>query len=311
MVRRIAFAYPGQGSHRQGMVRAWAGTPSSDVVASVGACAGLDLLTLGDDATACGASTALGQPAILAASLAADRALREAGVEPDVVAGHSLGELTAATAAGVLSLADGATVAAARGRAMGAACRATPGAMAAVVRLDPAAVEEHLTAFDQVVVANNNAPGQVVVSGALPQFDEAIASLRAAGGRVIPLDVEGAFHSPAMAPAIVALGRALHRVDLHDPVVPLVTGVDGSVLHHAADVRRHLVDGVLASVRWVDVQDRLLALGVDLLVEVGPGGVLAAIARRAHPGLEVRQVACPEDVADVAALVHARHASVA
>lgn len=296
MRRRIAFVHPGQGSHRPGMAGVWAGTPGAEVIERIGRGCGLDLRALGDDADACGASTAVGQPAILAASLAATDALAAAGVVPDVVAGHSLGELTAAATAGMVDLDTVGMLAGERGRAMGDACRTTPGSMAAVVKLDRAVVDGIVAGYDGVAIANENALGQVVVSGADDQFPLVLEGLKAAGGRCIPLKVEGAFHSPAMTPAVVRLASALRRAELAEPTVPVVSGLDGRVVRTASDLSRCLVDGILAPVRWVDVQDRLLAMGVDVLVEVGPGGVLAALARRAHPDLLVASVARPEDV---------------
>ncbi|MFT5222720.1 MAG: [acyl-carrier-protein] S-malonyltransferase [Glaciecola sp.] len=310
MARGIAFVYPGQGSHRADMAAPWHGTPHAQVIDQLSAAVGLDLATVANDAEACGASTAIGQPSIMAASLAADRALRAAGVIPDVVAGHSLGEVTAAAAAGVLTLAAAGEVVAERGRSMGDACRSTPGSMAAVVKMDRLDVEAILADFDGVTIANENAVGQVVVSGAMPLFEGAVAALKAAGGRAIALRVEGAFHSPVMTPAVVCLDAVLRRQDLADPMVPLVTGVSGEVLRSASAVQRNLIDGILSPVQWVAVQDRLLALGVEVLVEVGPGGVLSALARRAHPGLLVASVSKPEDIAAVVALVTAAPAHV-
>jgi len=296
---RIAFVFPGQGSHRPDMASAF-GSAGRAVVERLGRAAGLDLAALADDADAC-AATSIGQPALLATSLAALVALADAGIQPDVVAGHSLGEVTAAVAAGAIGPDDGARVVAERGRAMGAACAATPGGMAAVVRVDLAEVAEVLRNHPEVAIANNNAPGQLVLAGPVRALADALDDVGRVGGRAIPLRVEGAFHSPAMAPAVVALAQALERVPMSDPTVPLITGVSGQVLHRGDDVKRNLVDGILAPVRWVAVFDQLIAMGTEVLVEVGPGGVLAALARRADRGLVVHSVARTQDVADLAA----------
>lgn len=309
MTQRVAFVFPGQGSHRAGMVAAWAGTPFATLIEQVGEAAGLDLVGRADDADACGASTALGQPAILAVSLAAAAALQHAGVQPRVVAGHSLGEVTAAAVAGVLDVSAAGEIVGERGRAMGAACRSTPGAMAAVVKIDRRLVEGIIAAHDGVAIANENAVGQVVISGAIDSFERAVEDLRAAGARCIPLRVEGAFHSPAMAPAVVRLDAVLRRHTLADPSIPVVTGVSGAVLRSAVDIRRNLVDGVLSPVQWVAVQERLVALGVQVVIEVGPGGVLSALSRRSHPDLAVASVAMPDDIASAVDLVHGVHAT--
>lgn len=293
--QRTAFVFPGQGSHRPGMASAWL-PDARELFDELSDATGLDLVAVADDADACGASTRLGQPSITATSLAALAALREAGLEPDLVAGHSLGEVTAAIAADVFSAAEGTALVAARGRAMGLACRTTPGTMAAVVRVAAEDVEAVLAGIDDVVVANVNAPGQVAIAGTQAAVDTAAAALREVGGRVLPLPVEGAFHSPAMTPAVVALTAALQWAPARDPQVPLVSGLDGGVRRTGSAVTRALVEGLLAPVRWVEVQHALVEAGVGLVLEVGPGGVLGGLARRTVPELEVVGVATPEDV---------------
>lgn len=292
---RIAFVYPGQGSLTPEAVPAWEGQPEAAVIDAVGHGAGIDLWRTAATPDA-GASTAIAQPAIHACSLAAHDALVTAGVTPDVVAGHSLGELTAAVAAGALSRGGGAALVAERGRAMAAACRANPGAMAAIIRMDADAVQELVVRVPDAQIANDNAPGQIVVSGPPEAIESLAAAAREAGGRVIPLDVEGPFHSAAMAPALVRVDAMIRRLALRDPDVALVTGTDGSVLRTATDVHRTLVDGILAPVRWVAVQRRLAALGVDVIIECGPGSALKGMAKRTIPDVPVLSVAGPDDV---------------
>jgi [acyl-carrier-protein] S-malonyltransferase len=293
-VTRIAFAFPGQAAQRPDMAAAWADTPYDGVFDQVGRAAGLDLRNLANDADACARSTAVAQPAIFATSMAVLDALVDAGVTPDVVAGHSLGELTAAVAVGVFDRDDAAALVVERGRAMGDACAATPGAMAAVIRLDDEGVGRLVRTHD-VSIANTNAPGQTVVSGDPDAIDALALTVRELGGRLMPLRVEGAFHSPAMAPAMVRLDAALRRTDLADPAVPVVSGTDGLPRHSADAVAHALVDGVLAPVRWVDVQHALAAM-VDVVVEVGPGEILKGCARRTIPDVPFFTVATPDDV---------------
>ncbi len=295
MTDRIAFVFPGQGSHRTGMASAWL-PQAEDLFTELSDATGLDLVATADDADACGGSTRLGQPSITAVSLAALDALTEAGVAPDLVAGHSLGEATAAIAAGVFTPAEGTALVAARGRAMGQACRTSPGTMAAVVRVDTGTVEDVVDRIDDVVMANVNAPGQVAIAGTEDGVDAASDALREAGGRVLPLPVEGAFHSPAMTPAVVALTTALQWAPARDPEVPIVSGLDATVRLTGSAVTRALVDGLLAPVRWVDVQQALVEAGTGLIVEVGPGGVLSGLARRTVPDVPVVSVATPDDV---------------
>jgi [acyl-carrier-protein] S-malonyltransferase len=278
------------------MASAWLPT-AADLFEELSDATGLDLVALADDADACGGSTRVGQPAITAVALAAFAALADAGVTPDVVAGHSLGEVTAAVAAGVFTPPVGTALVTARGAAMGRACRATPGTMAAVLRLDAAAVGAAVDRIPGAVVANINSTDQVVLSGTQDGVAAASDRCRELGARVLPLDVEGAFHSTAMTPAVVAMATALSWTPISDPLVPLVSGIDGCVRTTADGVRSALVDGILAPVRWADVMDTLVARGVRTILEVGPGGVLAGLARRSAHDLEVLRVATPDDVA--------------
>ena len=293
-----AFVFPGQGSHRAGALAAWDGHPAADVLAAVDEGLGREVRALSADPTT-GARTADAQPAIMAASLVAWRALVDAGVRPDVLAGHSLGEYTAAIASGALGVVDGTRVVAARGNAMGAACGATPGTMAAVVKLHPDAVEVLVDGIDGLVIANDNAPGQVVVAGEI----DAVAAVRArakdAGGRALPLDVEGAFHSPAMAPAVDAVRAALDDVEVADPDLPVVSGTTAREVERAAPLADALIAGILSPVRWREVQLRLAERGVTHVVEVGPGGVLAGLAKRTVPQLSIHTVATPDDLEPV------------
>jgi [acyl-carrier-protein] S-malonyltransferase len=182
---------------------------------------------------------------------------------------------------------------------MGQACDASPGTMAAVLRLDLDVVADLVDRVPGAAVANNNAPGQVVVAGP-PEAVEQVADLASgAGGRVRMLDVEGAFHSAAMAPAVEPVREVLGRVDLHDPVPTFLSGIDGRERTTGADVAAGLVDGILSPVRWVDVQHALVDHDVDLLIECGPGGILAGCAKRTIRDVPCLGVAAPDDLDDV------------
>lgn len=294
----LALVFPGQGSHRPAALDAWSDHPAIAVLDEVEAGIGRDIRSLAHDPST-GGRTADAQPAILAASLVAWRGLSDAGVRAEVVAGHSLGEYTAAIAAGALGVEAGARVVAARGQAMAAACEATPGTMAAVVKLNPQAVEVLVDRIDDLVIANDNAPGQVVVAGSPGAIEQVRRQARDAGGRALPLDVEGAFHSPAMAPAVTAVRDALAAAEVRDPAVPVIAGATAREVTTAAQLTAGLVDGVLAPVRWREVQLRLVELGVTEVIEVGPGGVLAGLAKRTVPELQVHTLASPEDLETV------------
>jgi [acyl-carrier-protein] S-malonyltransferase len=241
-----------------------------------------DLLTRTDHA----------QPAILAHSAAV-----WAVVGPVLAAavrggaGHSLGEYTAHVAAGALGLADGARLVRQRGELMHEAGRARPGTMAAVLGLTPEAVQaacREASNADQVVVAANlNEPSQTVISGDPEAVARAGELLRAAGAkRVLPLKVSGAFHSPLMAPARDGLRAALEAAPLRDPAFPVVANATAEAVRDAATARRCLADQLERPVQWIACVQRLAELGGHgvAFVELGPGAVLAGLARRILPG---------------------------
>lgn len=291
----IAAIFPGQGSFAAGCTRVWQDEDHDGVLASVSEAAGFDVVAAGDAPDA-GRSTERGQPIIFAASLAAWSALRRAGLMPSFVAGHSLGEYSAAAAAGVLPIDAAARVVAVRGTATAAACRTRDGGMAAVIKLAAAEVEELVEDIDDLYIANDNAPGQIVIAGGSAAMEFARAKVDALGGRLVPLDVEGAFHSPAMAPAVDIVRRAIGAETIKDPSVPFVSSSRVRVLRTASDAVSSLVDGILGSVRWRDVQLLLARKGITDLIEVGPGKVLAGIARRTVPDLRVHAASTPAAV---------------
>jgi len=202
--------------------------------------------------------------------------LRVRGVEPDVVAGHSLGEYAAAHAAGSLGLEDAVRLVAERDRLMNQAARQNPGGMEALIGADPMEVARVAEEVDGVVAANFNTPRQTVISGetsALETVSEAV------GGRRVRLDVAGAFHSPLMLEASHAMDALLAEVTLQDPVIPMVGATDGGVLATAGDVRLALRNQMLSPVRWVAVIGRFLDLGVEEIIEAGEDGTLTRMLR--------------------------------
>ena len=203
--------------------------------------------------------------------------LREAGVEPDVVGGHSLGEYAAAYAAGSLKLEDGVRLVAERDRLMNEASQENPGTMAALIGADVREVVETVEAEGGVVVAANfNTPRQTVISG-VPESVEAVAEK--VGGKSRKLNVAGAFHSPLMAEAAAGMEYLLAGVEVEDPEVAMVSGMDGGVLATAEDVRTALRRQMLSPVRWVAVIERFLDLGVEEIIEAGDDGTLIRMLR--------------------------------
>jgi [acyl-carrier-protein] S-malonyltransferase len=288
----VALVFPGQGSQRPGMGEPWRGTPGWALVEKASDDVGRDLgrLLLDADADELRA-TREAQVATFLTSLLVHAALPPLDVT--VLAGHSLGELTALVAAGVLSPADGLHVVAERGEAMQAAADAAPGTMAAVLGLDDAEVEHVLEAVDDAWPANVNAPAHVVVSGTPAGVAAAGNALKAAGARrVLPLPVGGAFHTPLMEPARERLERALRSVSWRDPVLPVLSSVTAAP--YARDWPDVLSRQLTAPVRWRQTMQALE--GVDTVVEVGPGGVLTGLAKRCRPDLRAVSVSTPDDL---------------
>jgi [acyl-carrier-protein] S-malonyltransferase len=298
--RRLIFVFPGQGSQQVGMGRAMAERypRTAAVYAEAGRVLDFDVARLcfeGPEEEL--RRTAITQPALLATSIACLAVLREAGLQADVVAGHSLGEYSALVAAGALSLAAGLRLVARRGELMEAAAREAPGGMAAILGLATERVEQ-LCAACGASVANRNAPGQVVISGPSDALERAAARARELGARrVVPLNVAGAFHSPCMASAAAALRREIEAADLQRAKVPVIANVTAQPVQEPEEIRAALVEQLTGSVRWEESIHRAVAMGVDRLVEIGPGGVLAGLARRIAPELRAECVSDPESLA--------------
>ncbi len=235
--------------------------------------------------------TDIAQPALLLVETAL-RSVLPHDLQVVAVAGHSVGEYAAAVASGALQPADAMRLVIERGRAM-AAMR--EGTMCALIGIDVEAAtavceEAQRASGEVVVVANYNAPGQLVISGTRAGIDAATALALARGARrAIPLNVSGAFHSPLMASAASRFTVALDGVTVADPDPPVVCNVDARAVHTGAELRDRLRAQLTAPVQWIDCVRRLVDLGAEALVEVGPGSVLSGLARRIAPG--VRAVA--------------------
>lgn len=239
------------------------------------------------------------QPALVAASLAAYRAWQEAtGVNVSLAAGHSLGEFSALVAAGALELDDALRLVRARGRYMQAAAPVGDGAMAAVLKLDEAGVREALAAVDGTVeVANLNAPGQTVISGAASAVREATDHLRARGAKVIPLSVSAPFHCSLMTPARNRLERDLAFTTFSPTAFPVVANVTAREYGSPEEMPRLLGEQVTRTVRWVEVVERLVELGATEMIEFGPGSVLTGLVKRIAPEVSTFAIAGPSDIA--------------
>lgn len=240
------------------------------------------------------------QPALFVHGLAALAALREQNKLPEVkfAFGLSLGEVTACTAAGVFDFATGLKVVAERGRLMQQACEQTSGSMAAIMGEERAKVYELCREFD-IEAANFNAPGQIIVSGEKTKVAAAVAAAKDRGiKKVIPLNVAGAYHSRLMEPARAAFAAYLDTVAFAAPRCTLFTNTTGQMVATPADIKAALVKQVVSSVLWEDCMRNAAAAGATEFWELGPGGVLAGLARRTEKTWTVKSIA---EFADVTA----------
>jgi [acyl-carrier-protein] S-malonyltransferase len=297
----FAFVFPGQGSQSVGMGRDLAMSSPSAAAAWSAADA-----TLGEPISGLAWAgpaerldlTENAQPALLAASIAILQALRErwtaAGLEaptPAFAAGHSMGQYSALVAASVISLEDGVRLVRRRGELMQGSGQGRDGAMAALIGLDDEKLPELLgaaAAHGTIVVANRNAPGQVVVSGERAAIEAGADIAKALGAkRAIVLPVSVAAHSPLMVEAADGMRRTLASVPFHDPTTTLLANADGRPITTAEGARAELVEHLTAGVDWVGAVRRMMGAGVTTFVEVGPGKVLTGLIKRIAPDAEI------------------------
>lgn len=241
------------------------------------------------------------QAAMVTASIAMMRVLEENGIKPDVAAGLSLGEYCALAAAGVMSDEDAIRTVRQRGILMQEAVPVGEGAMAAILALDAAAIEEVTGAMEGVWIANYKCPGQIVISGEKAAVEEACEKLKAAGAkRAVMLNVSGPFHSGMLADAGEKLGEVLSQVELHEPQIPYVANVTAQYVKSAAEVKELLTRQVSSSVRWQQSVEAMIADGVDTFIEIGPGKTLAGFMRKISRDVKTLNVENLEDIGKVA-----------
>jgi len=297
----VAVIFPGQGTQGALMGAPWRDQPAWVVVERAEQALGEPLahLLLTDSADDL-ARTRESQLSVLLTSLVAWEAAREHLPRPVAFAGHSLGQITALIASGALPLAEGVRLAAHRAEATQAAADRHPGRMAALLGADEAqALEVCAAAPDECWLANDNAPGQVVIAGTPSGLERATKAAADLGiRRVMPLKVGGAFHTPLMAEAAASLARELDADHFSAPAAPIVSNVDARPHSEATGWPEHLEQHLVSPVRWRGCMTTLVdELGATTLVEVGFGSMLAGLAKRGAPGVPVIGVATPDDIA--------------
>jgi [acyl-carrier-protein] S-malonyltransferase len=300
---KLAFLFPGQGSQYPGMAEPWTSHPEGRAVLDeasevlgydvVEACRNQERL----------ADTAVVQPALFACDLAAYRVLRSEGVEPSMVAGHSLGEFVALVAAGATDLRPTLEAVVERGRAMHEAGELVPGAMSALVGISPDDASEIVRVAgrgDVLTVANENSPKQTVVSGTVAAVERAEDLARSRKARVLRLNVAGAFHSPLMQPAAPRVREAIARLQFRAPRMPVVPNASGRPTSQPAALRDLLSRHIVSPVKWERGIRAMADAGVAMFVESGPGDVLAKLAKRCAPQARAVSVGTPAEAAALA-----------
>ena len=300
-VESVAVLFPGQGSQFEGMADPWTGHPAAEaVLRETSDALGRDVVAGCHDADAL-ATTKFVQPALLACGVAAFRVLEAEGVSPIGAAGHSLGEFSALVAAGVLELRDATDVVVARGAAMQRAGEERPGTMTALIGIgadDAAVLCDEARGEDVLLVANENSPAQVVISGSIPAIERAEALARERKVRPVRLSVAGAFHSPLMEPAVAAIDARLDAVTWSAPRLAVAENVAGTVVTDPEELRSLLKRHVVSPVRWEACVRVLAAIGATSFFELGPDDVLTKLMKRIVPGAPARAVGSPAEAAE-------------
>lgn len=282
-----AFVFPGQGAQFSGMGKnLYENSPQAkELFEKANEILGFritDIMFEGTDEDL--RQTKVTQPAVFLHSVISALCMGDA-FQPEMTAGHSLGEFSALVTAGALNFEDGLKLVYARAMAMQKACEATPSTMAAIIGLPDEKVEEICAQVNQevgvCVAANYNCPGQIVISGAINAIEKACELLKEAGAkRALPLKVGGAFHSPLMQPAQEELKAAIDRTEIHTPRCPVYQNVDAKPHTDPSEIKANLVAQLTASVRWTQTVQNMVADGATDFTECGPGAVLQGLVKK-------------------------------
>lgn len=303
--QQLALVFPGQGSQKVGMLaELGAAFPSVKATfAEASAALGYDMWDLVQNGEQAQLNlTETTQPVLLTASVAVWRLwCEQGGLQPSLMAGHSLGEFSALVCAGAIDFADAVRLVRARGQYMQTAVPVGEGAMAAVLGLDDAQIIDicqQASAAGVVEAVNFNSPGQVVIAGKVAGVEKAIELLKAAGAkRALPLPVSAPFHTSLMRPAGEKLAEALAAMSLQSPKIPVVHNVHGKTESDPSAIKALLVEQIYSAVKWVSCVEAMAAAGITTTIEAGPGKVLSGLNKRIEKSLSCLNIESPETLA--------------
>ncbi len=299
MSKKTAFIYPGQGAQKAGMGADFYENSASarEVFEEASEVLGLDMKALCFEENDKLDLTEYTQAAMVTTCLAMTRVLTEAGIQPDITAGLSLGEYAAIAAAGGMDDADAIRLVRKRGILMQDTVPAGEGAMCAILALGADKIETILQDIPDVGIANYNCPGQIVITGKKDAVEDAALRLKGAGARrTLMLNVSGPFHSPLLIPAGEELARELEQIQIHPLRIPYVTNVTAQKVEDSAETKDLLVRQVSSPVRWMQCVETMIAEGVDTFIEIGPGKTLAGFMKKIDPSRTVYNVSVWEDI---------------
>lgn len=296
---KTAFIYPGQGAQKAGMGADFYknSADARDIFDRASEVLGLDMKALCFEKNDQLDLTEYTQAAMVTTCLAMTKAVKEAGLAPDVTAGLSLGEYAAIAAAGGMDDMDAIRLVRKRGILMQNTVPAGVGGMCAVMAMDAEKIEQVIADIPDVEVANYNCPGQIVITGKKEGVETAAVKLKEAGARrTMMLNVSGPFHSPLLGPAGEELAEELEHTQLHPLNIPYVTNVTAQKVEDIAETKELLARQVSSPVRWMQSMEAMITDGVDRFVEIGPGTTLASFMKKINPKIKVHNISVWEDL---------------